>query len=140
MRSKHFVSSATFRRRSHLLALALFACRSPPAEPAPKEEPPGPRTPSTHVVVEKDHRQLVKMSQGDYLELPHDPEFQWSIHFENSSYFDPAPPSDAGIERYRASRSGIVQTKVDGDPKMCMHSDAPCTLAKYEWSVNVAVE
>jgi hypothetical protein len=138
--------------RSSLLALALSACpaflachstgcHSTPTEPAPTEVvETTTRPPSTHVIVEGDHRHLVKVAKGDFLELPHDAEFVWAIHFENHSYFDDAPPSDAGIERYRASRTGIVQTKVSGDPKICLHSDAPCPLAKYDWSVNVAIE
>jgi hypothetical protein len=132
------------RRSLSLFVLSLAACRSAPAEPVTKTETAdvavGPRRPSIHVIVEKDHRNLLKVAVGDYLELPHDPAYEWSIHFENNSYFDSAPASDAGIERYRASRTGIVQTKVDGDPKECMHSDAACRIAKYEWSVNVAVE
>jgi hypothetical protein len=126
------------------LAWGLLGCHSSPAEPtaaaAPDEGAASEKAPATHVIVEKDHRHLLTISRGDYLELPHDPEFVWSIHFQNHSYFDDASPSDAGIERYRASRSGIVQTKVSGDPKICLHSDAPCPLAKYDWSVNVAVE
>jgi hypothetical protein len=121
------------------LALVLVACHSAPDEPTTKETP-APRAPIVHVIVDKDHRNLVRLAEGDYLELPHDAAYVWSIRFENGSYFDKAPSSDTGIERYRASRTGIVETKVLGDPKICMHSDAPCTIAKYEWSVNVAVE
>jgi len=77
---------------------------------------------------------------GDVIELPSDPEFAWSISFENGSYFDKAPPSDAGVERYKASRTGIVRTLVSGDPKICMHSDAPCPLAQYAWQVTLEID
>jgi hypothetical protein len=90
--------------------------------------------------VEKDHRSKTKISVGDYVELPHDADFAWTIKFENGSYFDPVPPSDAGIERYKATRTGIDRALVSGDPKICMHSDAACTLAKYAWSVTLQVE
>jgi len=121
------------------LACLVLGCHSAPSEPTPTEDQT-PRAASTHVIEAKDHRNLVKVSRGDYLELPHDSAYVWTIKFENGSYFDKAPPSAEGIERYRASRTGIVETKVGGDPKACIHSDAPCTIAKYEWSVNVAVE
>jgi hypothetical protein len=132
------------RRFLGLLVFSLLACRSStPAEPVKVETPDvaqGPRPPSTHVIVREDHRNLLKIALGDYIELPHDAAYEWSIRFENHSYFDPAPASDAGVERYKATRTGIVQTKVDGDPKECMHTDAACTIAKYEWSVNIAIE
>jgi len=90
--------------------------------------------------VEKDHRSKTTIAVGDIVELPSDPEFAWSISFENGSYFDPAPASDAGVERYKASRTGIVRTMVSGDPKVCMHSDAACALAKYAWQVTLEVD
>jgi hypothetical protein len=108
---------------------------APPAAPDA-----GPKSPSTHVIVEKDHRAKTDLSVGDYIELPHDADFAWSIKFENGSYFDAAPPSDTGIERYKATRTGIVRTLVSGEPKICMHSDAACPLARYAWSVTLQVD
>jgi hypothetical protein len=124
------------------LAPILAACHSTPPEPITVVEagPLTPRAPETHVIVEKDHRSLVKLAVGDYLELPHDGEFEWSIRFEDRKTFDDAPKSDAGLERFKASRAGIVRTQVMGDPKICMHSDAACPLAKYSWAVNVEVD
>lgn len=125
-----------------LLALASLACRSTPAEPAAPPQPTdaGPHVPIVHVIVEPDHRRLTTISVGDIVELPHDAEFAWSIKFENSSYFAPAPASEAGIERYVATRTGIVRSLVSGDPKICMHSDAPCTLAQYAWQVTLQID
>jgi hypothetical protein len=124
-----------------LLGVCLAGCRSTPAEVVvPVDATPGPHAPSTHVIIQKDHRNLLRIAVGDSIELPHDPDYVWSIRFENGSYFDDAPASDASIQRYRASRTGIVQTKIDGDPRACMNTDAACKIAKIEWSVNIAVE
>ncbi len=130
------------RLKTTLFAMALLACRSAPSEPsaAPAPVEPAPKTPSVHVLVEGDHRSRVKLAVGDYVELPHDPAFAWSIKFENGSYFDPAPPTDAGVERYKATRTGIVRSSVDGEPKACMSSDAACPTAKYAWSITLSVE
>jgi hypothetical protein len=130
------------RLTAPLLALALLGCRTTPPEPATPPAPvdAGPHVPAVHVIVEKDHRSLTKISVGDVIELPHDPDFAWTIKFENGSYFEPAPASEAGVERYEARRTGIVRTLVAGAPKICMHSDAPCTLAEYAWQVTLAVE
>jgi hypothetical protein len=126
--------------RCATLALALLACHSAPTEPTPPPAKEAPKAPSVHVIVEKDHRSVAKLAVGDYVELPHDAEFAWTIKFENGSYFDPAPASDAGVERYRATRTGIVRTLVSGAPKVCIHSDAACPLAEYAWSVTLQVD
>jgi hypothetical protein len=126
-----------------VLAIALLACPSTPSEPAAPPGSPveaGPHAPAVHVVVFKDHRSTVKLSVGDLLELPHDDAFAWGIKFEHESFLEPAPASDAGIERFRAARAGTVRTLVSGDPKICQHSDAACTLAKYSWAVTVQID
>jgi hypothetical protein len=126
-----------------LFSMGLFACHAGPSEPVTAPEaaaPRAPRPPSTHVIAESDHRKLVKLAQGDFLELPSNPDFEWTLTFDNHSYFDDAPASEAGITRYVASRTGIVPIKVRGEPKACMHSDAACPTAIYNWSINVAVE
>jgi hypothetical protein len=139
MQSDHARAATT---HSLLLFLSLASCHSRPTEPETQSdaEPAASRPPSTHVIGEGDHRHLIHLAKGDFLELPHEANFQWSVRFENASYFDDASPSGAGVARYRAVRSGIAQLRVLGDPIMCLHSDAACPLARYEWSVNVAIE
>ena len=134
------LSPSRMQIRTAMLALAVLACRSAPTEPTPPTAKEGPKASSVHVIVEKDHRSVAKLAVGDYVELPHDAEFAWSIKFENGSYFDAAPSSEAGIERYRATRTGIVRTLVSGAPRECMHSDAACPLAEYAWSVTLQVD
>ncbi len=122
------------------IALAGASCKDAPPEPAPAPTAYVPRGPEVHVIVEKDHRHVTHIAAGDTIELPHEPEFAWTIKFENDGFFDPAPLSDAGLERYKAVRSGLVRALASGDPKICMHSDAPCTLAKYAWSLTFQID
>jgi hypothetical protein len=142
MNVKHRATALTLLASAAFVPFALLACRSAPSEPAPSPtaENRGPSAPDVHVISAKDHRTTTKVSVGDFVELPHDAAYEWSIKFEHDSFFEPAPASDAGVERYRAARTGTVRCKVEGEPKVCMHTDAACTLARYSWAVTLWVQ
>jgi hypothetical protein len=130
-------------RLAPALAFILLACRGGAPEVSSSSthaSEGGARAAAVHVIVFADHRSLVKLAVGDLLELPHEDAYEWHIKLEHEGYLEPAPPSDAGVARYRAAQPGTVRTLVKGEPKICLHSDAGCTIAKNSWAVTVQVE
>ena len=75
----------------------------------------------------------------DLVLLPDDPAFEWKIEFEDKSAATQATDIDAGGEAYRVTKTGPVRVMVFGDPKVCMHSDAACTVSKRRWDITFAV-
>jgi hypothetical protein len=118
-----------------LIALVLVAagCRATPDEPAPAATRPGARRPETHRVVERDHRHVIEMHEGDRIALPDDHDFDWRAELEDPSGF-----VRDGADAYRLTKAGPFRMMFYGEPK-CLRTDAGCGLSRRRWDVTVDV-
>jgi hypothetical protein len=124
-----------------LLVVPLLACHDEPQHSAPSATATASaaaRVPETHVVVQADHRNVIRMTVGDRIALPTDPELDWRAEFEDKNAFRPVAEGGASTATFAIEKTGPLRVMVYGDPK-CAKRDGGCGLSKRRWDVTLDV-